>query len=149
MLMKVILAISAVSLFLFQSCKNEQKLKDIESPLTAVIKMHSAEQLLEFEEAKKYVDVNKIYKDPTNDSMTAEDVWKSMLVSENNLSNSRKFTNQFKYFNYDITELITGANAEVIFKSKSENASIQSIIYQLVLGKDNWIVNSIEYKKRE
>lgn len=140
--------VSFILLFsLFQGCKNERRNKDLESPLATIIKMQSAEQLLEFEEAKKYVDVNKIYKDPDNDTASAEDIWKSMLVFQNNLGKSNKFTNQVKYFNYHIVESVNGENAEVFFNAKDRDATIQSIIYKLTLINGSWIVNSIEYKK--
>ena len=131
------------------SCRNI-KMESLNSPLVSVIKLHAAEALLDFTEAKKYEDINKIYKDLSDSNANPEDMWREYITSVYNACKSSKiFTNQFKYFEYDISEKTDGNSAEVILKSKNLTDYIQAIIYKLELREAVWVVVSIEYKKKE
>jgi hypothetical protein len=129
-------------------CQNK-KVETLNSPLATVIKLNAAETLMDFAEAKKYQDINKIYgKYSESNKATPEDVWKEKVTFSYNLAKDKKFTNQWEYYDYDIIERIDNIYAEVIFKSKNSGESLQGITYKLELRQSNWIVNDIEYKKK-
>src|SRR5690349_4716975 len=111
------------------SCQNKKELND--APLIAVIKLHSSESLADFEEAKKYIDVDKAYSKFANDSLTAENAWRENVTFNQRLAQDQKFTNVFKYFNYNISQIVEPSKAEVIFEAKDQNAKLKKIIYYL------------------
>jgi hypothetical protein len=119
----------------------------IESPLTTVIKLISAESFADFEEAKKYIDIEKVYSGHT-DTLSADQAWKNQVLFFYNIGKDRKFTNNFKYYNYIIKEEQKGENAEVVFESMLHDASITEILYKLTLHGKTWVVVKIEYKKK-
>ena len=134
---------------LLSSCHN-RKMETMNSPLVTVIKMHSAEALLDFTEAKRYEDINKIYKNLLDSNANPEDSWREYFTSLYKTSKSSKiFTNQFKYFDYDIIEKVDGDSAEVILRSKNPNDYLQAIIYKLEKQQSEWIVFGIVFKKKE
>ena len=147
--MKSIILLFASTIFVLLSCQNK-KMQTLNSPLVSVIKLNTSEVAMNFEEAKKYQDINKIYSKYLDSNNTnPEDVWKGKITFSYNLAKDKKFTNQWEYFDYDITETIDGNNAEVILKSKKNDSNLQSITYKLTLEKATWIVNEIEYKKNK
>ena len=148
--MKHALLLLTILTILLISCQN-RKTETKNSPLVSVIKMHAAEALLDFTEAKKYQDINtiSIYRDPTNAKANPEDVWKEYITSVHSSTKSKIFTNQWKYFEFDIIEKITDNSAEVILKLKNPNDNPQAIIYKLELRQSVWIVVGIEYKKKD
>lgn len=96
----------------------------------SLIKLNATDDMLDFEEARKYQDVEKIYgKYVDKDNPTADDAWKNEITFFHDLAKDKKFTNQFKYFDYDLSERINGSKAEVVFKSKDPRENIQSITY--------------------
>ncbi|HVY74264.1 MAG TPA: hypothetical protein VG890_05505 [Puia sp.] len=127
------------------SCQYK-KTSSINPPLATVVKVNAAEAFMDFEEAKKYQDINEIYSKV--DKQNPEKAWKEMVTFFYNLSKDKKFTNQWKYYNYDITENINNKNAEVILKSKNKEALFQTITYKLDLRQSVWIINDIEYTKK-
>jgi hypothetical protein len=122
------------------------ELDKINSPLTTVIKLQSAETLANFEEAKKYIDVKKTY-GIDSPSISPEKVWRSKVLFFHNLGKDKKFTNVFKYYDYDINESINGNYASVSFISISREAKIKEIIYELVKNREGWVVVGIKYIK--
>ena len=126
-----------------------KKIETSNSPLVTIIKLNAAEALLDLDEAKKYQDINRIYKNSTDEKKSPEEYWKGYISSLNNLQKSKIFTNQWKYFDYDISEITEGSHAEVILKSKNPDDNLQAIEYELELRKSAWIVTKIGYKKRE
>ena len=54
------------------SCDNKSK----ETPFMTVIKLQSAERNIDFEEAKKYIDVDKVYGDLGRGSLQPESILK-------------------------------------------------------------------------
>tara|TARA_B110000977_G_scaffold199479_1_gene286994 strand:- start:1546 stop:1971 length:426 start_codon:yes stop_codon:yes gene_type:complete len=125
------------------SCKG-QDVSMKETPIITVIKLQSSEALLDFDEAKKYIDIEKVFgKNP--ESKNPQEEWKEMVTFFYNLGNDKKFTNQFKYFNFDITETIDSSKSKVKFKSINQESRIKEIIYSLDKLDDRWIVVDIEY----
>jgi len=140
--------LSACVIMLLVGCQNK-KMETFNSPLATVIKLNAAETLMDFEEAKKYQDINKIYsKYAENNKVTPEDIWKEKITFFYNLAKDKKFTNQWEYFDYDISERIGNTDAEVIFKSKDPGASLLVITYKLELRQSNWTVTDIVYEKK-
>lgn len=149
MIIKRSLLLPILFIVFFSNCNNARK-NNINSPLATVIKLNAAEALMDFDEAKKYQDVNAVYgKYVKGDTAKPEDLWKQFVASFNSISNDRKFTNQTKYYNYDITETINNNNAEVVLKAKNEGANLQEIIYKLELRQSGWIIKDIEYKNKQ
>lgn len=133
-------------LFVVFGCNNKKNLQTKNSPLASVVKLNAAEFLLDYEEAKNYIDINSVYgaKNQT-DNLSPEQRWKK-LVSFMSGSTDKKFTRQFQYYNYDIIENVHLSKAEVMFKPKS-NANM-SIIYKLELRNNVWIVYEIDYNNK-
>lgn len=129
--------------FVTVSCKSQNNvMKD--TPIVTVIKLQSSEALLNFNEAKRYIDIEKVYgKNP--ESKNPQKEWQEMVTFFYNLGNNNKFTSQFKYFNYDITEIIESSKSKVKFKSINKDSQIKEIIYTLDKLNNNWIVVDIEY----
>lgn len=132
-------------LMVLVSCNN--KTSQIESPLAIVIKLISAESLADFEEAKKYIDLEKVYSNNI-DTLTAEQAWENQVLFFYNIGKDKKFTNTFKYYNYIIREEQKGGNAEVVFESIHPGDSISKIIYKLVQRDKTWQVVKIDYLKK-
>jgi len=101
LIMKLIISILGFILFTACERRNRQD-SNIESPFSVVIKLQSAEALLQFDKAKKYIDIESVYSKYIEDSTkTAEDIWKDYLNFNYSISSSSpKFTNVFKYYNY-------------------------------------------------
>jgi outer membrane cobalamin receptor len=127
------------------SCNS--KMTQIESPLAIVIKLISAESFANFDEAKKYIDVKKVYSNDI-DTLSAEQAWKSQVLFFYNIGKDKKFTNNFKYYNYLIKEEQKGENAEVVFESIHPEESISKILYTLNRHNKTWEVVKIEYIKK-
>jgi hypothetical protein len=119
----------------------------IESPLAIVIKLISAESLANFDEAKKYIDVEKVYSNNI-DTLSAEQAWKNQVLFFYNIGKDKKFTNNFKYYNYIIKEEQKEGNAEVVFESVHPEESISKIIYTLTFHDKTWVVVRIDYIKK-
>jgi hypothetical protein len=119
------------------------------SPLVTVIKFISAESFNDTLEAKKYINIEKVYgKYIDKQDSTAELVWKNKLTFATNLSKDKKFTNHFKFHDYIFKEVVKSRKAKVILSSKDINDSIKAIEYFLELRKDdNWEIVDIQYIK--
>jgi len=147
--MKACMMVLMVSLTALLGSCDSNKAEKFNSPLATVVKMNAAESLMDFEEAEKYQDVDKIYSKFTKgDTVKPHDVWKEVVTSGNSMAAGKKFTNQLKYFNYDIAEKVNSLGAEVNLKAKSPGAEIQAIIYKLELRNAGWTVVDIEYKNK-
>ena len=119
----------------------------VNSPLVSIIKLQSSEVLEEFDEAKKYQDINKLYGKYAEElSVSPEKYWMDYVTSKNKLGRDKKFTNQVKYFDYNIEEFINGDESRVIFNSRDKSDRMQAIIYDLKLVNSNWVLQKIEYK---
>jgi hypothetical protein len=132
-------------LMILVSCNS--KMTQIESPLAIVIKLISAESLANFDEAKKYIDVEKVYSNGI-DTLSAEQAWKNQVLFFCNIGKDKKFTNNFKYYNYIIKEEQKGENAEVVFESIHPEDSISKIVYKLIQEDKTWRVVKIDYLKK-
>ncbi|MFQ9317640.1 MAG: hypothetical protein ACLS8C_13925 [Dysgonomonas mossii] len=111
-----------------------------------VVKLLSAEQRLDYNEAKIYIDVSKVYskydgvKNPENE-------WMKLLQLNYNLGKDKKISNNIDYYKYNIEEVISKKKATVSLIDKDTNKSIKKIVYSLEFIENRWIVVSIEYIK--
>jgi hypothetical protein len=117
-----------------------------DGPLVTVIKLHSAESANNRLEAEKYIDVKSAY-DPTKyteenskNAPTAEDIYSQYLRFINILKKDKKFTSEFMYYKYNISEKFDGNVAEVAFEAKRTS---EIIIYKLNCIDGHWIVVDI------
>ena len=141
----VILFFGAI-LMLFISCNH--KTHQEESPLAIVIKLISAESFADIKEAKKYIDIEKVYANNV-DTLLAEETWRGQILFSYNISKDKRFTNHFKYYDYNIKETQDGKSANVVFEAKSPESIISAIVYTLTQYNEAWKVCKIEYVKRK
>jgi len=113
-----------------------------ESPLACVIKLHSAEESLSFEIAKKYIDIRKVYGTLDTNNKSAEDIWKEYLSFNYSLGTSKKFINKFLYHKYKIIEKRDKNRSFVEFISLNGK---KSITYSLEIVDEKWKVVKIVY----
>lgn len=118
-----------------------------ETPLASVVKLISAQSMGYVEVAKEYIDVKKVYSKHIGDSIDYDKFFAEQVGFMSSTTDSRKFTNHFKYFNYRISEIQNGSTAKVEFRSKDREASLQGIIYDLENRDCEWIVVGIVYEK--
>ena len=126
------------------SCSAHKTVK-LETPFVTVVKLIDAEQALNLEDAKQYIDVVQVY--TKLGSENPEEDWEKWMRFKNNLGKDKKFTNAFGYGNYNIEETVNGNNASVCFKAKDDSESIKMITYRLEKRQDKWIVIAIDYLK--
>jgi hypothetical protein len=124
------------------NCSNAQE----DTPLITVVKLQSAESMANFEVAKNYIDINRVYSKYT-ESNTSEEEWRSIVEFFYNIGKDKKFTNCFKYYDFQISEEIDKNKAIVSFISNNPNSSIKKIIYDLELQEKKWLVVGIDYIK--
>lgn len=138
-----------ILILILSSCQMKKQESVNSTPITIVIKYISAENFVDTLEAKKYIDINKVYsKYVDKENPTANIVWKNQILFNKGLNNDKKFTNHFKFYNYDFEEVIKDKNAIVIFVSKKKSSKIKRIEYSLELtDKNQWSIINIEYKK--
>ena len=115
-----------------------------DSPLVTVIKLQSAESNMDFIEAEKYIDIERVYGELATRDKGAKDLWKEYLSFGRSLSKSKKFTNYFNYYHYEITVEVNGEDSFVIFKNESGS---QVITYYLRKVNNNWKVVKIHIVK--
>lgn len=136
---------SLAVLSLLISCNSKMSISN--SPLASVIKIQSSEALGDFDEAKKYQDINKLYSQYAKEvSVAPERYWIDFVTANNKLGRDKKFTSQVKYFNYNIEEVINGNESKVFFYNKNKSDRVQAIIYDLKLLDSTWVLQKIEYK---
>ncbi len=131
------------ALMMFSCAENRTAI--LETPFVTVVKLESAEQCLAFDEAMQYIDVIQVYSKRGAENPMED--WKSFIKFQHSLGRDKKFTNTFKYFDYDIEETITSNSAVVCFKEKDINSPIKKIIYGLEKRQNKWVVISIDYLK--
>ncbi len=141
---KTVLYLFCFLVLSMSSCSVNETVK-LESPFVAVVKLNDAEQSLDLESAKQYVDVDQVY--TKLGSKNPQEDWEQLIRFNHKLGKDKKFTNAFGYRNYDIEETVNGNNASVCFKEKSESATIKAITYGLEKRENKWIVISIHYEK--
>ena len=98
-------------------------------PFVSVVKLIDAEQALDLENLKQYIDVRQLY--TKFGSENSQEDWERLIRFNYNLGKDKKYTNNFGYRNYDIEETVNGNNTSVCFKAKSDSASIKTITYGL------------------
>ena len=137
--MKILL----ITVLFFSQCSKSNLDLMNDTPLIVVIKFISAESQLKFEIAKTYMDVDKVFSN-SPDSLNVEEEWKEMNRTFYALGSSKKFTNEFSCFNYEIDETINVDEAFVTFTSIDQKVMIKKIIYKLHKT-DTWKIVAIEY----
>lgn len=125
------------------ACSTNAGLVDNDTPLMVVIKLQSAEAQLNFDIAKKYVNVEKVYNDFPGE-LDAEEKWKEIQKFYSTIGKSKKFTNQIAYFKYRIDETIKNNTATVTFTALNEKAMVKEIVYTLE-REEKWMVVGIKY----
>ncbi len=119
----------------------------LNSPLATVIQLQSAERAGDIETALNYLDVDRAYRNYVDDQYPLPiDVWTSQVRFFHSLSQSKKFTNEFRYEKYDIVESLDGNTCIVEFHVKDSTA--QPHISRYVLELDaSWKVVAVEWIK--
>jgi hypothetical protein len=142
--MKNIILIILIILTMLISCN--KKAENSNRPLETIIKLNSAEEIKNYDEAVKYIDVDKVYSRCLVDGIKPYDCWVQYVDFSYNFSKEdKKFTNRFGYYKYDIKESINGNKSTVEFISMSQKK--KEIIYSLELINTKWIVVKIDYLK--
>ncbi|RNL88555.1 hypothetical protein ED312_08590 [Sinomicrobium pectinilyticum] len=134
-----------ILLFVLSVSCNGQDNNMKDTPLVTVIKLQSSEALLNFDEAKQYMDIEKVFGENPESKKSPQEEWKEMVTFFYNLGGNKKFTNQFKYFDYNIAEIIKVSNAQVKFVAIDKDSHIKEIIYSLDKIKDRWKVTDMQY----
>lgn len=134
-----------ITFLTFIACSNHAQEVNM-GPLMTVINLKSAESVGDFENAKNYIDVQEVYAQYA-DSKSPEEEWKQMVNFFTTLSQDNKFTNCFKYYKYNITEVIEENKANVIFESKNKQSQLKKITYSLKKRNEFWIVTGITFDK--
>jgi hypothetical protein len=145
---------SLIILFLsltLSSCSQKQNTVNMEneSPLAAVIKLDAAESFKDFDAARKFIDVEKVYeKTAKEENKSSEIIWKEFVEFNYAIGNSSvKFTSSFPFHKYKIIETINGNTSEVKLVGTESGQRIREIIYKLELQNKSWVVIAIDYKK--
>ena len=74
------------------------------TPFAVVVKYISAVNFVDTLEARKYINISKVYsKYIDKETPTANKVWENQILFNQSLNNDKKFTNHFKFYNYDFT----------------------------------------------
>ena len=125
------------------SCK--QKAKVSENPLSSVIKLFSAEEDKNFDEAIKFIDVDRVYSDCKQDKKTPMECWKEGINLSYNMGQTSKFTNRFKYHDYKISESINGEKAKVEFAPIKKESGMKTMVLELEFINGNWMVVKVNH----
>lgn len=142
--LKFILLASLIILSCNNSNINKNNSLDMESPLSSVIKLISAESTGSIDEARKYIDIERVYSKYTNDTLDVENIWKEQIEFKSSKDASSKFTNHFKYYNYKIVEEINSSQAVVSFIAINKKSNTREIIYSLEKRNNIWKVIDIK-----
>lgn len=118
-----------------------------DSPLVVVIKLQSAESLEDFSTASKYIDTKVAYSAFANDTLSAEDAWRDIVRFNHALAQDKRFTNDFKYYQFDISEEIRMPKAQVSFRSNDVKAKLMKLTYDLEFRDSVWIVVNVAFQR--
>lgn len=130
---------------LVTSCNNSNNNeKALNDPFVTIVKLQSAQNIRDYDAAKKFIDLEKVYGQEAKDhNMSAEKVWKTKIDFNNSLAQDNKFTNSFPFHKYDISKEIEGNTATISFNSQSN----VDVTYTLEKDRDAWKVTGIDYHK--
>lgn len=110
-----------------------------------MIKLNSAEEIKNFKEALNYLDVDEVYSKYSKPlGITPEEYWKELVDTSYQFSRDKKFTNVFKYYNYNIITEKRDEN-ECLIKFIPYKKGLKSITYTLQLRDGKWKVVNIDY----
>ncbi|MDL2320544.1 hypothetical protein LJC45_05375 [Alistipes sp. OttesenSCG-928-B03] len=134
----VLSLIGLMSLML--SCSYSKTTK--ETPFMTIVKLNSAQEFLDFQKAKQYIDINAVFSHSPS-TVDAEKEWKELLQFQYKLGQDKKFTNSFNYSRYDFKEImIDKSNCKVEFIPLE--SSDRTIVYFLELRGKQWVVIRID-----
>ena len=117
------------------------------TPLSVVVQLRSAEKSLAFEEAKQWIDLERVYAalGPASYS-ELEEAWMKTCQGFHALGQNRKFTNRMHYHRWTIEQAIDGPSATVRFSRKnSQGAPAQTVLYQLERRGEGWVVVGLRF----
>jgi len=133
----------SLAIMMSLSCTN--KTKYAEGPLSSIIKLFSAEEVKDFDEAIKYIDVNRVYADCKQENKTPIECWKERVNFAYNLGQTNKFTNHFKYHEYKITESVKEGNAKVELAPLKTDTGNKTMVLELEFRNGNWVVIKVNH----
>jgi hypothetical protein len=139
----IILLFSLIAYSCAKDTANQNR--PMESPLSSVVKLMSAESFGHLEEAEKYIDVESVYSKHLDDTIDVKSIWKQQIDFKTSLNKTSKFTGHFKYFQYKIKETINDNEASVLFIPNNEESKIKEIKYSLIVQDGRWKVVQIDY----
>ncbi|WEK70982.1 MAG: hypothetical protein P0Y62_05350 [Candidatus Chryseobacterium colombiense] len=126
------------------SCQKKENNSNNE-PLIAVIKLNSAEEIKNFKEALNYLDVDKVYSKYSKPlGITPEEYWKELVNTSYQFSRDKKFTNVFKYYDYNIITEKKDENECLINFIPYKNG-LKSVTYTLNFKDGKWKIINIDY----
>ena len=128
---------------IMNSCRSQL---NNDSPFMVVVKLQSAENDLAFDEAKNYIDVERVYS-VYPESTNPEKEWIEAQHFFYNLGKDKKFSNTFAYYKYRIEEVKGNKQSMVKFIAKDVNDPIKEIVFSLEFIESRWMVVAISYKK--
>lgn len=132
---------------LLASCGEQQDRVFMESPLAIVVKLEASEACGNYEAARNFIDVEKVYSAIANkEGKTSEEIWKEFVEFNYSLGRSSKaFTSCLPFYKYKIIEIIKGNVAEVKLIGIEKMQRVKEIIYRLSIDNKSWKVVAIEY----
>jgi hypothetical protein len=109
-----------------------------------VVKFQAAESLGDIKEALKFINSDKFFSG--NETVYhSQKEWEDWVLFTNAVGENKKFTNVFKYYDYDITEQTSGAKSFLCFNSLEQKAKVKTIKYKLELCDQNWKIVGLSY----
>lgn len=159
---KILLIMTIFAIYVnIYAADNGTNMQDVrvnkETPFMALVKLKSLESKLDFQRAKKYIDVACVYskyeedisgKKSEIDPKSAESEWKENLTKIYNLGHTKKFQNFHitNFYDYEIEEIIndTLGKAVVIMQDNNENIERKKITYNFERRNGQWVV--VEHK---
>jgi hypothetical protein len=114
--------------------------------LTVVIKLQSSETLNNLTEGEKYIDLERTYGDlAKREKKTPYQLWQEYVKFNYGLATDKKFTNVFKYYDFNIKVEEVQDGFKVIFEYRDLQNGIKEIVYKLEKLEDNLKVVNISY----
>lgn len=117
-----------IIVLIFAACSRIHVSK-LATPLITVIKLHSIEEdnELYYKGLDELIDFESVYGTFKNDTLSAKQCWEQIVTFQYKLARDKKFTNNNRYYNYDIEQQIDGTQSFVTFtkNGKGEKFTLQ------------------------
>ena len=120
------------------------------TPLSVVVQLRSAEESLKFEEAKQWIDLDRVYAAlDAESSSDIEEAWMQICRGFHALGQNRKFENRMHYHRWTIEQAIDGTSATVRFIRKSSKGDdAHTIFYELERRGEGWVVVGFRVERK-